>query len=338
MKMMTIEEIETAYDPSQVLDFSQHELGAPALSLKEMFYPLGFPAEVRTNSNEVLELMAELWGNFEQQHDTEPIRTDVHVVEEGAAECPQSPVYRIMLPLVTAVADANNYSIVNLETNRTQTSISRATLKHPLYAKYFLLGNSACCIATRFTTPVHSACVALEGHGVLLCGDSGAGKSTLSYACARSGWTYVCDDGLYLKNCCSDGRVGTGDCFHVRFRPSAAELFPEVQGLGITPRATGKPSVELSTSPMSHVARAQSTHIDYMVFLNRRAGGTPELRPYRADIARQWIRQGLYGSPESLASQYRTIERLLTAEIFELRYTDLDWAVDRLQTLVREGL
>ena len=48
-----------------------------------MFYPLGFPVEVRTNSNEVLDLMAELWGNFEKQHDTEPIRSDVHVVEEG---------------------------------------------------------------------------------------------------------------------------------------------------------------------------------------------------------------------------------------------------------------
>jgi hypothetical protein len=114
-------------------------------------------------------------------------------------------------------------------------------------------------------------------------------------------------------------------------------LFPEVQGLDITPRATGKPSIELSTAPMSHVSRAQSTHIDFIVFLNRRAGERPELRRYRADVARQWMRQGLYGLPESLAVQYRTIERLLTADVFELRYSDLGWAVDRLQTLVREG-
>jgi hypothetical protein len=335
--MMTIEEIETARDASQALDFSRHDLEAPALCLKEMFYPLGLPLEVRTNSQEVLELMAELWGHFEKQHNTEPIRSDVHVVEDGAAECPPAPVFRIMLPLVTAVADANNYSIVNLDRNWVQTSISRATLKHRLYTKWFFLGTPGSCIATRFTTPVHAACVSLEGSGVLLCGDSGAGKSTLSYACARSGWTYICDDGLYLQNCGSDGRVGTGDCYHVRFRPSAAELFPEVQGLDITPRAAGKPSIELSTDPMSHLTRAQSTHIDFIVFLNRRAGGTPELRPYRADVARQWMRQGLYGSPESLAVQYKTIERLLTAEVFELRYTDLDSAVDRLRTLVREG-
>lgn len=335
--MMTIEEIETACDASQTLDFSMHDVGAPALSLTKMFYPLGFPLEVRTNSSEVLDMMAELWGDFEKQHNTEPIRSDVHVVEEGTTECPAAPVSRIMLPLVTAVADENNYSIVNLERNRVQTVISRATLKYGLYVKYFFFGMPGCCIATRFTTPAHAACVSLDGRGILLCGDSGAGKSTLSYACARSGWTYICDDGFYLKNCGSDGRVGTGDCHHVRFRPSAAELFPEVQGLDITPRATGKPSIELSTAPMSHVTRAQSTHIDFIVFLNRRAGERPELRPYRADVARQWMRQGLYGLPESLAVQYRTIERLLTADVFELRYSDLGWAVDRLQTLVREG-
>ena len=264
-------------------------------------------------------MVAELWGSFEKRHNTEPIRSDVHVVEEGVVERPPAPVVRIMLPLVTGVAHPNNYGIVNLERNSVHTSISRATLKHRLYAKYFLLGMldvaSRPALRRRRTLRVSRS---TGTGGILLCGDSGAGKSTLSYACARSGWTYICDDGFFLQNCGCDGRVGTGDCYHVRFRPSAAELFPEIQGLDITPRATGKPSIELSTSPMSHV-RAQSTHIDFMVFLNRRAGETPELRPYSADVARQWMRQGLYGSPESLAVQYQTIEHLLSAEVFELR-------------------
>jgi hypothetical protein len=333
--MMTIEEIEAACDASQVPDFSRHELEAPELPLRKVFFPKGFPAEVRTNSAEVLTLMEELWGSFEKQHDTEPVRSDVHVVEEGSTECPPPPVFRIMLPLMIAAADANNYSVVNLEQCRVQTSISRATLKYALYAKYFLLGTPGCCIATRLTTPVHAGCVALDGRGVLLCGDSGAGKSTLSYACARAGWTYITDDASYLLNS-GTKRIVTGDCHQVRFRPTAAELFSEVQGLEITPRAMGKPSIELPTAPMPHMKLSQSAKVDFIVFINRRPG-PPQLRPYRTDVARHFMRQALYGSPQSLAVQYEAIEHLLKAEIFELQYSDLNWAVDRLQQLIQEG-
>jgi hypothetical protein len=49
------------------------------------------------------------------------------------------------------------------------------------------------------------------------------------------------------------------------------------------------------------------------------------------------MRQVLFGPAKSLARQYVEIERLLTAEIFELRYSDLDWAIDRLETLMRKG-
>jgi hypothetical protein len=334
---MTIEEIERACNASQVLDFSRHEIAAPELSLGATFYPFGFPAEVRTNSAEALELVAEIWGDFEKQHDSKPIRSDVHVVEGDSTECPPTPVYRMMFPLMICVADANNYSIVDLEQNTAKISLSQAALQHPLYTKYFLLGAPVCCIATHLATPLHAACVGLNGRGVLLCGDSGAGKSTLAYACARSGWTYVSDDATFLLNCSSGKRNVTGNCHQVRFRPSISELFPELRGLEITPRAAGKPSIELPTAPMVHMHCEQSTQVDFIVFLNRRAQGDPHLRPYRKDVARQFMRQVLYGSPQSLAVQYEAIERLLSAEVFELRYSNLDWATDRLRMLTLEG-
>ena len=175
-----------------------------------------------------------------------------------------------------------------------------------------------------------------NGRGVLLCGDSGAGKSTLSYACARAGWTYVTDDASYMLNNGED-RLVTGNCHQVRFRPSALKLFPELDGLEITPRAAGKPSIELPTAPMPGITRATTAQVDYLVFLNRRASGTDQLVSYRRDAARQYLRQVLYGPDESVAMQYAALERLLTAEIFELRYSNLDWAVSRLESLTREG-
>ncbi len=333
---MTIQEIEAACEVSQPLDFSRHEVDAPPLSLKKMFYPFGFPAEVSTNAPEVLEIMEDLWGKFEKQHDTEPILADVLVVEGSSMECPPAPIYRFMKPLLLGVADGDNYCISDLQRTKSQITISRAALQSRLYAGYFLLGCPVTHVATRFTTPVHAGCVALDGKGVLLCGDSGAGKSTLSYACARAGWTYVADDGSFVTNDRED-RMVTGDCHRVRFRPETAKLFPELKGLEITPRAAGKPSIELPTACMSHISCAQNAQADYIVFVNRHSGGPAELRPYRKDVARYAMQQMFHGLPEMRKKHNETIERLLEAEVFELRYTELDWGIECLERLVREG-
>jgi len=338
---LSIEEIERACDESRVLDFTRHPVEAPDLSLRRMFYPLGFPIELRTNSAKILLYAAELWSRFEKRFDIQPIQVDVHVVDGVGTSCPPSPGCRLISPLLISVADQDNYSLVDIELSTTQITISRATERHAAYFKYFFLHPAPMShIATRYATPVHAGCVSLNGRGLLLCGDSGAGKSSLSYACARAGWTYTTDDATFLlseDSQAGESRLVTGNCHQVRFRPSAAELFPEVEGLDLTPRAAGKPSIELLTAPMKNIVCAQTANIDYLVFLNRRAPGPPELRRYRSDVARYFLRQVLYGSAESLAVQYQAIERLLTAEIFELRYTDLDWAVDRLETLAREG-
>jgi hypothetical protein len=335
--MMTIEEIEFACDASEPLDFSRHEVAVPALSHGEILYPLGFPTELRTNSPEILSQARDLWSIFKKQFDTETIRVDVHVVESDSTECPPTPVCRLMYPLLISVADTDNYRIAHLDRNRTQITISRAAERHCNYLKYFFLGFAPHDhIETRYATPVHAGCVALNGCGVLLCGDSGAGKSSLSYACATAGWTYICDDASDLLNAGRD-RLIIGNCHQVRFRPSAAELFPEIAGLEVTPRAAGKPSIEMPTAYFPEIICAQTAQVEFLVFLNRRLSSAQKLVPYRKDVARNFMRQVLFGSAESLAAQYAALERLLTAEIFEFRYSDLDWAVQRLEALAQEG-
>jgi hypothetical protein len=335
--MMTLKEIEAACAAGQPLDFSRHETEYSDLPLKETFYPLGFPTELRTNSSEIVRLFGERWGMFEQQHVAEPIRADVHVVDGGESiECPPTPAYRIMLPLLAGIADPHNYGIVDLVRNRVDVSVSRNTLRHPLYLKYSLLGLPGCCVATRYATPIHGGCVSLDGCGVLLCGDSGAGKSTLSYACAQAGWTFTSDDGSYVSKD-GDDLLATGDYHQVRFRPSAAEIFPEVKGLELSRRADGKPSIELPITPTANISCAQTAQLGFIVFLNRHSRCPPDLVRYRKDVARYSMMQALYGLPETRAKQHATIERLLSLDVFELRYCDLDWAVQRLQKLVREG-
>jgi hypothetical protein len=335
--MISVQEIESACDASQPLDFSRHDVEAPELTHAKMFYPYGFPTEVRTNAPEIFTHYQAIWGQFERRFDTETIRVTVHVVEGQSTECPPAPTYRLMMPLMLIVADADNYSVADLAQLKTHATISWAAVRHPQYVQYFFLDSTACQhIATRFTTPVHAGCVALNGRGVLLLGDSGAGKSSLSYACARAGWTYIADDSSLLLNGGSK-RMIIGNCHQVRFRPTAAELFPELEGLQITPRAAGKPSIEMPMTFFPQVTCAQTTHVDFLVFLNRSSDQPPELVPYRKEVARNFMRQILYGLAEIRASQFAAIDQLLTAEVFELRYRDLGWAVQRLETLTREG-
>jgi hypothetical protein len=225
---------------------------------------------------------------------------------------------------------------VDFPHGKTQMFVSAAALRHPHYfSQIFLDAAAACQISTRYVTGIHAACVALQGRGILLCGDSGAGKTSLSYACARAGWEFVADDTSYMI-LGEDSRAVMGNCHQVRFRPSAAELFPEVAGAEITDRIFGRPSIEMPTAAMNHVNRRESVRVDFIVFVNRRTPGAAELRPYRRDVARCYMRQWLFGTPETKAVQYAAIERMLTAEVLELRYECLNWAIRRLEQLIVE--
>lgn len=339
--MLTIEELERACDRSETLELPKHSIEGPDLLLQATFFPFGFPVQVWTNHENVLTHYEEIWGRFEKQHETKPVQVHVQAIEGSAEgnsdECPPEPAYRMQSPIMTAVADRDNYAVVDLERGEARITVSYAALRYRLYIQYFLLGIPACIISTHHSTPVHAACVALDGKGILLCGDSGAGKSTLSYACARAGWTYVSDDASFLHNG-GTTRLVTGDCYKVRFRPAAAQFFPELEGLEITPRAAGKPSIELQTEPMVHISRTPTATIEHIVFLNRRWQGPPQLVPYRKDVARQFMRQTLFGLPQTQARQHEVIERFLgNLDVLELRYSSLDWAIDRLHKLVREG-
>jgi len=334
---MTIEEIETACDAGQALDFSRHKAGALEFPLHAMFYPLGFPMSLRTNSAEALELAEELFGMFKQQHDTEPVLVDMYVTEGGSTDCPPAPLHRFIWPIRLTLADADNFMIYDMERGSTHIAVTSGAMRHRLFVGSLFLGASAGAhLTVRHVTPVHAACVAMDGHGVLLCGDSGAGKSTLAYACARAGWTFVTDDGSYLLNGKTD-RMAIGNCHQVRLRPEASELFPELHGQRLAPRLMGKPTIELPTAMLSRMTCAHTVRVDFIVFLNRRSGDRHELVPYRTDVARYAMRRAILGTPESRAVAYETIERLLTVDTFELCYTDLDWAIERLKKLVQEG-
>ena len=319
--------------------FPRHSIEPPELTLTRMFFPMGFPLEVRTNDSAVFTLLARMWGRFEpvRVSPLTPLRFDVYVVDGGGrTDCPPAPVYRLIRPLLTAVADADNYSVVDLATLHSHACLARATLAYPLYAEWFLLAAPLSCISTHLATPIHSACISRGGRGVLLCGESGAGKSTLAYACARVGWVFTADDATLIPHH-ERGRRVIGNCYQVRFRPSAAELFPEVSERDLTPRAAGKPSIEIPTAELPEIHTAFSADVHSIVFLDRRRGQTPRLDTTSVSVARHYFRSLLFGLPDSMLRQYQALEQMLTAPVYRLRYERLHDAITMLDQLVDAG-
>ena len=333
----TVEQIEEACARSAPPSFDRYPNDVPALTMSQTFYPLGFPLEIRTNSEEVLQQSRIKWEMFEKRFDTDPIVAEIHVIESASIDCPPLPQYHFFNNRMVVTADSANVCTVEFPNGKTRMVVSTAALRHPDYFRQAFLDCAAACqIATRHATGIHAACVALNGRGVLLCGDSGAGKTSLSWACAQAGWDFLADDTVHMLHS-QQRRIVIGNSHQVRFRPTAAELFPEIAGAAMTPRHFGKPSIEIPTAPMANVNTRECAHVDFIVFLSRRKPGAAELVPYSRDVARCYMRQWLFGTPETKSVQHAAVERLLTAPILELRYERLHWGVERLEHLVREG-
>jgi hypothetical protein len=171
---------------------------------------------------------------------------------------------------------------------------------------------------------------------MLLCGDSGVGKSSLAYAGVRAGWTFVCDDSSYLLLDSADPMV-IGDAHKFRFRNSGVNLFPELEGRPITPRASGKPSIEVPVAEFPGLKTSESTNVEYIVFLNRRSQSADGLVPLSRSSVLSWFMQHITAASQCRSAQEAAIDRLLSVPIFELRYRDLDWAVERLERLAATG-
>jgi hypothetical protein len=238
---------------------------------------------------------------------------------------------------MTNIADGENFAVSDFERRSGIMFVTDAAVAHQEYFRYFFLESTAMALlSSGSATAIHAACVGLDGKAVLLCGDSGAGKSTLAYACAQAGWTYVTDDGSYLVHGRDDLLV-TGNSSIVRFRPTAEELFPELRGLPVIQRAgVGKPSVELWPAQEKAWTASNTATIKHVVFLKRNVE-VQELAVFPRAVARLSMQQCAQSAPYALEQHMDMIDRLLQCGAYELRYNDLDWAIGRLQQLVREG-
>ena len=306
------------------------------LPLQGIFFPLGYSIEIMTNSPAVLAAATESFGHMRSSREDTRLQIRVGVCGGGSSACPPEPTRREFNHLYSLVADVNNQTLLDLETCTNFTWLTQAAVNNRLYFRsnflektvYLLLGATV-------VTDIHAACVSKNGKGILLCGETGAGKSTLAYACARAGWTYTSDDTSYLINGADSPRV-IGHSHRVRFRPSAKQLFLELESYAVAPRMEGKPSIEVPIAelPVLHVAAEAEVHS--IVYLRRHMAAAEKLVRLPDGTASRRAGDELYSAGQIRAKHVKNLEALREIPTYELEYHDLDAAIETLESLTLE--
>jgi len=119
--------------------------------------------------------------------------------------------------LLCGTVDASNFAVVDPANSRAYVAISEAMLKSAYHARYELLEFAAMTLAARAQAlvPLHGACVARRGRGVLLLGGSGAGKSTLCLHSLLEGFELVSEDSVFVEPATLRA-VGLANFLHLR--------------------------------------------------------------------------------------------------------------------------
>jgi hypothetical protein len=307
------------------------------LPLKSVFHPLGFPVEVATNCPEVLAAANENWQSFKKGFAVQPVQLRIAVSKGHATPCPPPPSCRGQRNLVMFVASEHDFAVCDLNAGFASCWLSESTVASSAYIRYhFLDAMALLLIEALYLTPIHAACVAYQGRGLLLCGDSGAGKSSLSYGCARRGWSFISDDASFLVRE-GKGSVVVGNPYHLHFRESATQLFAELKSHELTARINGEIAIELATTKMPQLETALQSSIAALIFLNRCRSAPAALRPFSKLRAAAVLEQVIcYGEPQIRDAQKAALRGLLRGRVLELQYSDLDSAVDCLERLLRQ--
>ena len=168
--------------------------------------------------------------------------------------------------------------------------------------------------------PLHCACVAREGSGLLLAGESGSGKSSLSLALAQAGFDYLSDDRTLVS--LYRGRTLAWGLFpEMKQRADATAYFPALREITAGGASNEGEVVRFIPADALGLNQVECCEPRWIIFLERHSEPTFALRKIAPEEAIRRFEKGLHRqTPEILNLERGTIGALVTNECYVLRY------------------
>jgi len=291
--------------------------------MRELLHPLGYPVLVASDAPEPLRIAAQSWGPRRPLFDAPPLRLTIHA-RPGPLP-PAGPSYRASVDGFSLVCDPATRGQFSIRALAACLYVSRPVLDQAEWFRHQLL---ECLVLTALDTihfvGLHAACVVppKRQEGVLLCGASGSGKSTLAYACARAGWTFICDDSHLSPGL---GNLVTGSSDKIRLREPARDLFAELRAKPLVTAPNGKQCIETGAPAVADAASAR-----HCVFLSRRPGAAA-LRRYPEKCAVEYFMA--YNTRYDRSGAEQRLGEFVRGGTWLLEYEGLDDAIAALEQL-----
>jgi hypothetical protein len=209
-----------------------------------------------------------------------PVELDVRLqLQAGGRPRGEPPMaqYSSGAGLLCGTMDAHNFAIVDSAGRRAYVAIGEPMLRSTYHARYELLEFAAMTLAARTQNlvPLHGACIASRGRGVLLLGESGAGKSTLCLHGLLDGFELISEDSVFIEPATLRA-VGLANFLHLRSGSTrflrAKSLVRSIHESPTIRRRSGVRKVELDVRQSPLRAAQRTPRIVATVFVAARRG------------------------------------------------------------------
>jgi hypothetical protein len=187
-------------------------------------------------------------------------------------------------------------------------------------------------------TPLHCACVAWKGSGLLLAGESGAGKSTLSLALVQAGFDFLSDDRTLIGK--HQGRLlAWGLSKEMKLRVESKGQFQCLGRIKSNDMFKREDELRFDASQVAALRHVRCCEPRWLVFLEQQSRPGFSLTRMAAQEAAERLESQLHREAREVEEkQHRTMRDLVTGKCYRLRYGgDPHTVAGALHSLVVNG-